>query len=381
MKTKPWSIQHKQRYTWLFNYISENYNDAEEETYIDNNRRELMSIIENNENWSSSTKQGFLFMISRYLFNKNNSDRYIKLYSEKGYQLLQKSKTDDEKNEQDDKEMINYRDNDYFVKILNDIDYNEIQTIEGHYKYLLLYILTYQPVLRTSFYTTAKFLRLLKDDDHVDNFIWINRRGKIKVTFIVNKDKATNYRVYSMNKKLSYIDVENNKLVELINDSFTKYPRTYLFEIIKGNPITSPTLLSWLRKITGVDAINIDMMRSSYINHFYKDKSKTFLQKDQLANKMRHSQTTAQRNYLKVFQDDDKTENSKETIKELRTQILILENKLKAYESVPPIIDDKKYQKLRYDILYNLNVKKQKSKESSLTKYNIKFDENTNKYV
>jgi hypothetical protein len=31
-------------------------------------------------------------MIARYLFNKNNNDRYSKIYSEKGFELMHKTK-------------------------------------------------------------------------------------------------------------------------------------------------------------------------------------------------------------------------------------------------------------------------------------------------
>ena len=90
-----------------------------------------------------------------------------------------------------------------------------------------------------------------------------------------------------MNKELSVIKIENKRLCEILNESFIKYPRTYLFEI-NEKQITQNTLLNWLIKITNVNEINVDMMRSSYINYFY-DTNKTIKDKEQLANQMRHS--------------------------------------------------------------------------------------------
>ena len=64
-----------------------------------------------------------------------------------------------------------------------------------------------------------------------------------------NNDKVSKTKTYSMNKQLNIIKIEDNKLIKLINDSYQKFPRTYLFEI-GDKPITSPTYLNWLGKIT-----------------------------------------------------------------------------------------------------------------------------------
>ena len=102
-----------------------------------------------------------------------------------------------------------------------------------------------------------------------------------------------------MNKKLSIINITDPKLVNLVVDSFDKYPRTYLFEI-NEKPISQTTLLSWLRDITKIDAINIDIMRSFYENWFYEH-HKSIGQREQLANQMRHSVLTAQKFFLKYL--------------------------------------------------------------------------------
>ena len=87
-------------------------------------------------------------------------------------------------------------------------------------------MLIYPPPLRRNFYATAKIIRSKADNDKVDNFILINRRGKLKISNIVNKDTATNYKVYNMNKNLSSIDMDNENLMKHINDSYVKYSRT-----------------------------------------------------------------------------------------------------------------------------------------------------------
>ena len=57
----------------------------------------LIEFIEENKSWGDSSKESFYFMIARYLYNKNNNDRYSEIYSEKGFELMQKTKIITEK--------------------------------------------------------------------------------------------------------------------------------------------------------------------------------------------------------------------------------------------------------------------------------------------
>jgi hypothetical protein len=97
---------------------------------------------------------------------------------------------------------------------------------------------------------------------------------------------------------------------------------------------------------------------------------------------MRHSQQTASKNYLKVSNIDKLTPNEK--IKELSKENIILNKlinelnvKLKTYEKTPE--HGKEHTKKRNDILYLLN-KGRQSKPETLTKYNILYNDQTNKY-
>ena len=377
-KPKPWTKVHIKNYKWLYNFIKKTDPTADENNFIEKDRRGLMTMIENNTDWKDGSKESLLFMIARYLHN-HGDNRYSKLYSSKGHEYTLKIRGKEDDNKLDDREVENFRTHDFFENIINNINPDDIKTIEQHYKFLLLNMLVYQPPLRTSFYTTAKFIRLKKDNDHSNNYVWINKRGSLKVSYIVNQDKATNYKLYNMNKNLSMIPVDDHKLAKLISDSFDKYPRTYLFEL-NTKPITSTTLLKWLKNITGVDGINVDMMISSYITWFY-DRSKTMGQKTKLANAMRHSVDTAQRNYLKVFDidiNDIKSNNESllGRIQQLESQINEYETKLNAYASIDEApINDKLFKKRRADIIYRLN-KGAKPRETTLNKYDIKFDNN-----
>jgi len=377
---KPWTKTHINKFNWLFNWFVKTHDEeANKNNFIDENKNKLIKLILN-EKWKDTSKESLLFMVSRYLYNKNNNDKFIKLYSQEGYNLKIKKDNEEGKNELDDKEKDNYRTIEYLNNCLELHEPQANDNIKEHYKHLLLMMLIKQPPLRTSFYTTAKLLRLSTDNNKNDNYIYITRKGKLKIYYIVNKDKATNYKLYNINKNLSKIKVEDNELEKFIYNSFILYPRLYLFEINK-KPISENTILKYLREITNTPQINIDMLRSAYITNFYNN-NMTFNERETLSHKMRHSQATASKNYLKVSNIDKITPDEK--IKELSKQNIILNKlisechiKIKALEKTPE--NGKEYNKKRNDILYLLN-KGRTSKPETITKYNILHDNKTNKY-
>ena len=349
-KNNEWSKQHEKLHSMLYNYMNKNFKNINEYNFINENKRKLMSIIEKNTNWSPSSKESLFFMIARFLMIDNPNDKYVKLYQEAGFKLLQDNRAKENENKQDEKEIENYRPHDYFIDILNSINVDNIQTKIGHYQYLLLALLSYQPPLRTNFYVSAKIIRTMKENDKTNNFIWISRKGSIKIFYIVNNDKVSNTKIYAMNKNLSYIKLEDTNLIKLINDSYEKYPREYLFEI-NNKPISQSTYLNWLRKITEVSQINNDIMRSSYVNWFYEH-NKKLSDREELAHQMRHSVLTSQRNYLKVIEPEDTKEKPEiiQTTEELKKEIEKLKEQLNKCQ-IDKTIDKSKYNKNRKDVI------------------------------
>lgn len=129
--------------------------------------------------------------------------------------------------------------------------------------------------------------------------------------------------------------------------------------------------MRYLRKITGVDEINNDIIRSSYINWFYSTE-KTMNEKEKLSQQKRHSINTAQTNYLKVT-----TENNCDKLKD---KVIELQNENKNmadnYLNVNNKIDEKLNIKRKRDVLFQLNKYNRIVRESTLKKYNITFDNN-----
>jgi hypothetical protein len=174
-----------------------------------------------------------------------------------------------------------------------------------------------------------------------------------------------------MNKNLSFIDVEGEAKQAII-DSYMNFPRNYLFEI-NNEPITDSTLLRWLREISGVSGITIDIMRSSYITWYYETHPH-YNDRDKLSRYMRHSQKTAQLNYNKVFTAEHKEDDCRQTKKNLiekEIQIKELLSKLNAYGENK--LDQQNFKKRRRDVIYNLNSKGRTPRDDTLEKYDIKY--------
>ena len=100
-KKLPWSETHKKNLSWLFNTYKETHPDANKETFIDINKRSLMTFIEKHEAWGDGSKEAHLFMVARYLNNKNPLDAYSKRYSAEGYKLMMKNRNKEDDNQLD----------------------------------------------------------------------------------------------------------------------------------------------------------------------------------------------------------------------------------------------------------------------------------------
>ena len=365
-----WSDIHESRYSALFSYFKNILHlNINKEDYIEKmNKREIFKYIMENDKWADGTKESYLLMVARKL-NILKNHRQAKQFSEQGFEFM-KSRGDAEGNNQlDEKEKESWRPHQYFIDILNTVKQDGTISITQHMKILLLTLLTYQPPLRTSFYTSALILRTKEDNDKKHNYVYINRRGSTKIQYIVNKDKASNYKQYTMHKNLSFIDVEG-EAKKALSESEQNFPRNYLFEI-NEEPISESTLLRWLREITGVPKITIDIMRSSYITWFY-EKHPHFNDREKLGKVMRHSQKTAQLNYNKVFATEHIEDSCREAKKELivkNQELKALQIQLTAYQQNKP--NDLMFKKRRRDALYQMNTKKREPRDITLKKYSI----------
>ena len=69
------------------------------------------------------------------------------------------------------------------------IDYKLITDYDKHLEYLLLSLLTYQPPLRTSCYTSSKIIRSKKENDKINNFLLFQNVEKIQQNILLTRIK------------------------------------------------------------------------------------------------------------------------------------------------------------------------------------------------
>ena len=299
-----WSENDEKRLMWIYQYIKKTHTTIKlNPTWTKDNYlkyidiKKLEPIIEATQ-WRDSTKKAAYFTISKFLQINDPNNKNIDYIKNLGYELKLKVEEADAENQLDEKEQENYRDQDFFMKILNDIEPSKLSKTE-HFKYLLLALMVWQPTLRTNYYHTAIFIdSLAKVKDNNENYIFLDKEAN-KAAYIVQKDKVSNTTIYRIYSHLNNIEISDSKLKTLLFNSFQQYPRKYLFEI-NEHPVTSNTILNYLRSITRVDKINVDIMRSSYITNYYKN-NLSYRSRDLLAKKMRHSVNTAIVSYNKIL--------------------------------------------------------------------------------
>ena len=378
-QNKSWVKSNIETYNMLKSYMTKKYNDIGDD-FIIKYQRTLDKIVMDHSRWGNSSKSKIFYMISKYLQLHGENQRYMDHYKELGWKYREMVTEHEKNNTQSESEIKYYRDHEYLVKLLDAIDFQNIPTVKQHYEYLLLAMLILQPPVRTSFYSTAKFIRKKVDNDKNNNFIKINSRGTGDpvIQYIVNSDKVTDTKIYNMNKDLSIIPVEDKRLINIIYTSYKALPRTYLFEIIeKKKPLSNQQLTNYLRDITKSEGITFNMMRSSYVNYFYS-KVVTTKDKEKLAHKMRHSINAASTNYFKVA--PIQTSPIIQTQPTIQTPIQSQVVQLVEGSNCDPLVGSPLYLKRRRDVIYQLNKNGREVRQSSLDKYKIVFDKTDKKY-
>ena len=206
------------------------------------------------------------------------------------------------------------------------------------------------PPLRSNFYISCKIINNIYLNNGLSNYILINDK---ECYYIVNQDKVSKHT-----NKTKIIHITNNKLITLIKNSLKLYPRQRLFETAKGDKLTEEQLLKILRKATGQPQITISMMRSNFVSWFYHNNA-SLKARENLANQMRHTSSTAHLNYHK--------EQPKETAQELKNFKDKMDNLFEQKQN------KLKYNKMRRDILYTILKNNSIPKESTIKKYNLEL--------
>ena len=188
---------------------------------------------------------------------------------------------------------------------------------------------------------------------------------------------------------------------DIINESLKAFPRTYILSTQRdgSKPINKQGLDSLLKQCFSPQKVGIDILRSAYVTHFYSDPRMTLKMKEELARKMRHSASVAQREYQKIDVSGISQPNNLVVTRNIEAPPpIVVEKKpfnLKVWrkdyrekhkqEINQKAKDDYKANKdeiLRRHILWSLNHSNtEKPKQASIDKYKLKFDEKLKKWV
>jgi len=354
------------------------------------NPRYMMKFI-HDTNYSKGTKKNLMFMVNRWLV-VHNEHKFAYVYATHGNTLRKEIADVEFENKRDENEEENYRERNFFLHIINELKptYQDM-TFKKHMEFLLLCMSVLTPTIRTSFYLDAEIIRQAKFNDKKDNFLFVNAKSK-KVTAIINHDKVEGKSRRFSNKERRNIpigeDIASWKadpfLKKLIFFSITKFPRTYLFQTdpINDNKVSAnSTILRWLRTITNVNGITMNMMRSSFINDYHRN-HESKAEREALALLMRHTVQASETHYYKI-DEPEHPNHTQQDIKMLEGEIAVLENNLNVCERKEDVVvkEDVLHNKKRNDNIYNLNNgRTKKASQKTLDKYNIKFDDKTGKY-
>ena len=378
-KKLPWTKEHDTRYSMLYTKYLKTNPDADRNTYIiDNaNPRKLLSFIENSD-YSIGTKKYLFFMVGRYLQIFKN--RYYMKYLQAGTDLRTEIDQDETRNQKDEKELEYSLSHNQLLEIVEKLkpSYTEMSYKE-HMQYLILCMSTLEAPLRTDFYVSAKMIKTKKQDDGESNYVFINHKTK-QIQYIINTDKVSSTKFYKMNPKYKFIDIEDSFLKDLLFYSYAQYPRKFLLQREQNDEsITAQTYRAWLRKVTESKLINQDMMRSAYVTWYY-NKYASMGKREELAHKMRHSYMSAHSYYYK--DEQIQTAVTPSNVNDVANDNQRLTQQL---EDVKANCEEKKitkkaYTKNRYDVVYNLNHKGTKPRDTTMKKYNIKYDEKSKSY-
>jgi hypothetical protein len=173
---------------------------------------------------------------------------------------------------------------------------------KSHLDYLILSLYSYQPPIRSEW--TDMIFKKEKPIDKSKNYLW---KHDDKYTIILNNYKTS--ETYGQ----ANIDIVSKRLINILNDSFSRFPRKYVLSLIsdKQKPMGYQNFYKYrapeiFKKKSGVF---VDDLRSAYITQFYNNRSMddknekeehNIKDKEKLAKQMTHSASEAYSTYYKL---------------------------------------------------------------------------------
>jgi hypothetical protein len=291
----------------------------------------IEAIKKDGEEYSLSWKENKLYSLASY-FEVSDIKTKQAYFIAKAHKLSKQIKGDEEKQHQTEKEKENYLN---IFELRNIAEkYQNYKHIDDMYIYLIFSCLCEdQEALRPQIYVNVLYVDNAKDIKNDDkNYIYISKTGKSGY-FYINDDKVSDHEEHKQKKRIRL----NDDFLKIVKKTFDDYPRKKLFEFDVENP--KQKLLYMLQKTTaehkGKNNFNFQIARSSFTTHKYLENSNmSYIQKKTLAQNMRHTKQTQEKNYFKhslattnkTF--SDLTEEATKELENLKKKELILNNKI-----------------------------------------------------
>ena len=247
-----------------------------------------------NKTYATTTKRDYLIILSLVVKELKQPAMADVIYS-KAKEYAKEHLRNEYKQTLDESEKRNYIPYGELIQKAEELRtiYNNTPTYKNIVRLLLICLYTLQPPLRND-YNNMKLINSDSEDDRKNNFLLIDNRQNIYI--IINKDKVI--KLHGRGE----IPILNPMLKSIINLYITEYAanNTYLFENEDGTPYTKRKVQYIINGMFEHKTLNFCNLRSAYISEFYKTHHR-LLDRQELADKMRHSQKLAEVSYLKFL--------------------------------------------------------------------------------
>lgn len=277
-------------------HVCNNINIVCNNSNILKNLNKFYNYVIDEKNYVKTTSRDILIILNKFLINMNQ-EKTAKIVYEKAVQYNKdylKCELEQGLSEREKQNYVKY--DDLFNKVQTLIDvYNSNKTKKNIINLLILSLYVLQPPLRNNYNDIKLIYTDNQETDSKQNYLLITDN---LMYVIINNDKVTNSHgrgeIPIPNKTLDYI-------LRLYINSYA-FNNTYLFENNNGTPFTKRQIQyiinNYFKNVNKI--LNIHCLRSAYITNFYKH-NHSLISKNDLADKMRHTQRTSELIYCKMI--------------------------------------------------------------------------------
>lgn len=346
--------------------------------------------------WSPASRRMHLDALSNILLSidKNKFRELTRKFWNEGRKIQEKREVTQKDNIFKKKDLDNFVCFDDLVKKRN--EYLQLwnakpEDLQTHMYYLILSLNTFAPPLRLD--TLNMNITQGGPKPKKDNHMW--EYSADKWAMIINVDKVSSKigcARFDLSEELPKMPQYGEKLNQIISRSVKILPRKYLITSIKNKDklMSSNIYRSSLHNIFSPLKPSHNGLRKAFVNHFYR-LSPSENHKIMWAHRMRHSVSSAEKDYkkininhvVKVLPAEVKVKpiETKKKPKDIRISQTEYRNKPENKEKLKKWRQDNKMKVNRNKLIWTYNNGFAKPRKTTLDKYNIKYDEDTKRYI